>query len=194
MKGVALNAYVNGGIERLCKWWLWTPMKMMALNAYVHNGSERICKWWLWTLMKMMALNAYENGGFERLWKWRRKLDNFYTGDMPQYHGCIKLLKCPMKQAAANIAMRKKQHLMTKVSRSININFFIFQINSLSIDLKDKAQQMHIIIWQKNNYGENKSSHKLLTRESVDTFWVKSDGSILVSSNVIRSKSQYHNL
>ena len=95
---------------------------------------------------------------------------------MPQYHGCIKLLKCPMKQAAANIVMRKKQHLMTKVSRSIYTNFFISQINSLSTDLKDKAQQMHIIILQKNDYGENTSSHKLLTRESIDTFWVKSDG------------------
>ena len=59
-----------------------------------------------------------------------------------------------MKQAAANITMRKKQHLMTKVSRSININFFIFQINSLSTDLADKAQQMRITILQKNDYGE----------------------------------------
>ena len=95
---------------------------------------------------------------------------------MPQYHGCIKLLKCPMKHAAANIIMRKKQRLMTKVSRSININFLIFQINSLSTDLTDKAQQMRITILQKNDYGENKSSHKLLTRESINTFWVKSGG------------------
>ena len=95
---------------------------------------------------------------------------------MPQYYGCIKLVKCPMKQAAANIIMRKKQRLMTKVLRSININFFIFQINSLSTDLTDKAQQMRITNLQKNDYGEKKSSHKLLTRESIDTFWVKSDG------------------
>ena len=49
MKVVALNAYVNGGSERLCKWWLLTPMKMVvALNAYENGGgSERQCKWWL---------------------------------------------------------------------------------------------------------------------------------------------------
>ena len=107
----------------------------------------------------MVALNAYENVGENWITstqgicpnmttykKSKPKLDNLKEGGMPQYHGCIKLLKCPMKQAAANIVMRKKQHLMTKVSRSININFFIFQINSLSTDLKDKAQQMHIII------------------------------------------------
>ena len=72
--------------------------------------------------------------------------------------------------------MRKKQHIGTKVSRSINTNLFIFQINSLSTDLADKAQQMRITILQKNDYGENKSSHKLLTRDSIDAFWVKSDG------------------
>ena len=169
-------------------------MKMVALNAYLNDGSERLWKWWLWTPMKVVALNAYESGGSERLWKWWRKLDNFYTRDMPQYHSCIKLLKCPMKQAAANITMRKKQHLMTKVSRSININFFIFQINSLSTDLEDKAQQMHIIIWQKNDYGENKSSHKLLTKESMILSGWNLMGSISVSSNVICSKSQYHKL
>ena len=140
--------------------------------------------------MKMMALNAYENGEENcvtstqgictsittYIKKSKPKLDNLKEGGMPQYHGCIKLLKCLMKHAAANIVMRKKQRLMTKVSRSININFFIFQINSLSTDLTDKAQQMRITNLQKNDYGENKSSHRLLTRDSIDTFWVKFDG------------------
>ena len=94
---------------------------------------------------------------------------------MPQYQGYIKLLKCQMKQAAANIVMRKKQHIMIKVSRSININLFISQINSLSADLKHKAQQMYIIVQLKNDYGENISSHKLLIRKSIDALWVKSD-------------------
>ena len=117
--------------------------------------------------MKVVALNAYENG--EENWitstqgicpsittyiKKIKTYDNLKEGGMPQYHGCIKLLKCPMKHAAANIIMRKKQRLMTKVSRSININFLIFQINSLSTDLTDKAQQMRITILQKNDYGE----------------------------------------
>ena len=94
---------------------------------------------------------------------------------MPQYQGYIKLLKCQMKQAATNIVMRKKQHIMIKVSRSININLFISQINSLSADLKHKAQQMYIIVQLKNDYGENISSHKLLIRKSIDALWVKSD-------------------
>ena len=94
---------------------------------------------------------------------------------MPQYQGCIKLLKCQMKQAAVNIVMRNKQYIMIKVSRSININLFISQINSLSIDLKHKAQQTYITVQLKNDYSENKSSHKLLTRESIDALWVKSD-------------------
>ena len=121
--------------------------------------------------MKMMALNAYENG--EENWvtstqgictsittyikKSKPKLDNLKEGGMPQYHGFIKLLKCPMKQAAANIVMRKKQHLMTKVSRSIYTNFFISQINSLPTDLKDKAQQIHIIICKRTTMA--KSNH-----------------------------------
>ena len=107
----------------------------------------------------MVALNAYENVGENWITstqgicpnmttykKSKPKLDNLKEGGMPQYHGFIKLLKCPMKQAAANIVIRKKQHLMSKVSRSIYTNFFISQINSLSTDLKDKAQQMPIII------------------------------------------------
>ena len=81
----------------------------------------------------VMALYAYEND--EENWitstqgicpsittyikKSKPKLDNLKEGGMPQYHGYIKLLKCPMKQAAANIVIRKKQHLMSKVSRSI---------------------------------------------------------------------------
>ena len=40
----------------------------VALNAYENGGSERLWKCWLWTLMKMVALNAYENGGSEHLW------------------------------------------------------------------------------------------------------------------------------
>ena len=58
--------------------------------------------------MQMMALNAYENGGSKRLCKGEKKIDNLYTRDMPQYQRCIKLLKCRMKQEAANIVMRKK--------------------------------------------------------------------------------------
>ena len=107
----------------------------------------------------MVALNAYENVGENWITstqgicpsmmtykKSKPKLDNLKEGGMPQYHGCIKLLKCPMKQATVNIVMRKKQHLMTKVSRSIYTNFFIFQINSLSTDHKYKAQQMYITV------------------------------------------------
>ena len=44
MQMMALNAYENDGSERLCKWWLETPMKMVALNAYGNDGSERLCK------------------------------------------------------------------------------------------------------------------------------------------------------
>ena len=155
---MALNTYENGGSERLWEWWLWMPMRVMALNTYENDGSESLWNWWLWTPMKMMALNTYENGGFERLWEWwlwmpmemmKKKINNLYTGDMPQYQSCIKLLKCWMKQVAANIVMRKKQHIVIKVSRSINTNLFMFQINSLSIDLKHKAQQIHITIWKK---------------------------------------------
>ena len=62
-----------------------------------------------------------------------------------------------------------------KVLRSININLFISQINSFSTDLKHKCQQMYITVWEKNDYGKNKSFHKLLTRESIDALWVKSD-------------------
>ena len=120
--------------------------------------------------MKVVALNAYENG--EENWitstqgictsittyikKSKPKLDNLKEGGTPQYHGFIKLLKCPMKQAAANIVMRKKQHLMTKVSRSININFFIFQINSLSTDLTDKAQQMRVTNYKRTTMAKTK--------------------------------------
>ena len=71
--------------------------------------------------------------------------------------------------------MRKKQHIMMKVSISLNINLFISQINSFSIDLKHKAQHMYITVWQNNDYGKNKLSHKLLTRESIDALWVKFD-------------------
>ena len=47
------------------------PMEMVALNAYGNGGSERLWKWWLWMPIKIvMALNAYENGVFERLWEW----------------------------------------------------------------------------------------------------------------------------
>ena len=176
---MALNAYGSDGFECLWEWWLWMPMRVIALNTYENDGSESLWNWWLWTPMKMMALNTYENGGFERLWEWwlwmpmemmKKKINNLYTGDMPQYQSCIKLLKCWMKQVAANIVMRKKQHIVIKVSRSINTNLFMFQINSLSIDLKHKAQQIHITIWKKNNYSENKPSHKLLIRESINAF------------------------
>ena len=117
--------------------------------------------------MQMMALNTYEKG--------EEKIDNLYTGDMPQYQRFIKLLKCRMKQATKNIVMSKKQHIMMKVSISLNINLFISQINSFSIDLKHKAQHMYITVWQNNDYGKNKLSHKLLTRESIDALWVKFD-------------------
>ena len=54
MKIVALNADENFG--------------MVALNAYENGGSERLWKWRLSTPMKMMDLNAYESdGGYERL-------------------------------------------------------------------------------------------------------------------------------
>ena len=61
--------------------------------------------------MQMVALNAYENG--------EEKFDNLYTGDMPQYQRCIKLLKCQIKQAIANIVLRKKQHIMIKVLKNV---------------------------------------------------------------------------
>ena len=41
-------------------------------------------------------------------------------------------------------------------------------MNSLSINLKHKAQQMYIIVWQKNDYGENKSSHKHSSKKLID--------------------------
>ena len=34
---------------------------------------------------------------------------------------------------------------------------------------------MYIIVQLKNDYGENKLSPKILTRESIDALWVKSD-------------------
>ena len=34
---------------------------------------------------------------------------------------------------------------------------------------------MYIMVQLKNDYGKNKTSHKLLIRESIDAFWVKSD-------------------
>ena len=109
---------------------------------------------------------------------------------MPQYHGCIKLLKCPMKQAAANIVMRKKQHLMTKVSRIIYTNFFISQINSLSNDLKDKAQQMHIIIYKRTTMA--KTNHLINSWQGSPSilFGWNLVGSVSISSNVVCSQSQ----
>ena len=59
MEMVALNVYVNGGSECLCKWWLCSPMKMMALNAYVSGGFERQTEnGGSGRQTKMVALNA----------------------------------------------------------------------------------------------------------------------------------------
>ena len=110
---------------------------------------------------------------------------------MPQYQRCIKLLECQTKQAIGNIVMRKKQHIMIKVSRSINTNLFISQINSLSTDLKHKAQQMYITVWQKNDYGENKSSHKYSSMESIDAFCMEPDV-ICIVWNTIKYEGILH--
>ena len=32
---------------------------------------------------------------------------------------------------------------------------------------------MYIIVWLKNDYGENKSSHKYLIKEFINAFWVE---------------------
>ena len=50
----------------------------------------------------------------------------------------------------------------------MNMNHSISNINSLSTNLKYKAQQMYIIVWLKNDYGENKSSHEHLIKEFID--------------------------
>ena len=61
---------VGWTIVEMVELWLLKPMKMAGLNAYENGGSERLLKWWLWMPMKMMGLNAYENdGGYEHILK-----------------------------------------------------------------------------------------------------------------------------
>ena len=92
---------------------------------------------------------------------------------MPQYQRCVKLLESQMKQVAAYIVARGKLRFMIKLlTRYEHESFYILK-NSLSTDLKHKAQKMSIIVRLNNDNEENKSSHKHSTRESIDVFWVK---------------------
>ena len=84
----------------------------------------------------------------DRVWP---KPNNLKERGVPQYQRCIKLLGCSIKQATTYIVAKRKQCIIIKVLISININLFISQINSLSIDLKHKAQQMYITVQQEND-------------------------------------------
>ena len=86
---MALNTYENCGFERLCKWWLWTPMKMMALNAYENGGFKRLCKWWLWTPMKGKRMDQ-QQATFDHL---QQRIDRIESRQESQYEEMMAYLR-----------------------------------------------------------------------------------------------------